>query len=231
MERTRPKIIIADDHILVAEACKKLLEAEYDIVAIVGDGRALLRVASIVKPQLIVLDVTLPLLNGLDAGQQIKQMQPSVKLVFLTMSQDADMAAEAFRRGASAYLLKTRAASELTVAVREVLKGRSYLSPAIASDTVDFLLRQGKVLVEEGDRLTERQREILKLLAEGKSMQEIASVLNLTPHAVAFHKYRIMEALRVNTDAELIRYAMLASWWRKRGDAAGIAVIKPRSPT
>ena len=191
----RPRIIIADDHTLVAEACKKLLEAEYDVVATVGDGRALVRAASILKPQLIVIDVAMPLLNGLDAGQQIKQMLPSVKLVFLTMSQDADMAAEAFRRGASGYLLKTCAASELTVAVREVLKGRSYLSPAIASDTVDFLLRQGKVLVEEGDRLTERQREVLQLLAEGKSMKEIASVLNLTPRTVAFHKYRIMEAL------------------------------------
>jgi DNA-binding NarL/FixJ family response regulator len=206
MERNRPKIIIADDHTLVAEACKKLLDAEYDVVATVGDGRALVRAASTLKPQLIVVDVAMPLLNGLDAGQQIKQMLPSVKLVYLTMSQDADMAAEAFRRGASAYLLKTCAASELTVAVREVLKGRSYLSPAIASDTVDFLLRQGKVLVEEGDRLTERQREVLQLLAEGKSMKEIASVLNLTPRTVAFHKYRIMEALHVHTNAELVRY-------------------------
>jgi DNA-binding NarL/FixJ family response regulator len=215
MERNRPKIIIADDHTLVAEACKKLLEAEYDVVATVGDGRALVRLASILKPQLIVIDVAMPLLNGLDAGQQIKQMLPSVKLVFLSMSQDADLAAEAFRRGASAYLLKTCAASELTVAVREVLKGRSYLSPVIASDTVDFLLRQGKVLVEEGDqfpdpwgRLTERQREVLQLLAEGKSLKEIASVLNLTPRTVAFHKYRIMEALHVHTNAELVRYAI-----------------------
>jgi DNA-binding NarL/FixJ family response regulator len=223
METTRPKIIIADDHSLVAEACKKLLEAEYDVVATVGDGRALVRAASTLKPQLIIVDVAMPLLNGLDAGQQIKQMLPSVKLVYLTMSQDADMAAEAFRRGASAYLLKTCAASELTVAVREVLKGRSYLSPAIVSDislaiasdispaiashTVDFLLRQGKVLVEEGDRLTERQREVLQLLAEGKSMKEIASVLNLTPRTVAFLKYRIMEALHVHTNAELVRYA------------------------
>ena len=208
MERNRPKIIIADDHTLVAEACKKLLESDYDVVATVGDGRALVRVASTLKPHLVVVDVAMPLLNGLDAGQQIKQLLPSVKLVFLTMSQDADMAAEAFRRGASAYLLKTCAASELTVAVREVLKGRSYLSPAVAKDTVDFLLRQGKVLVEEGERLTERQREVLQLLAEGKSMKEIASVLNLTPRTVAFHKYRIMEVLNVHSNAELVRYAI-----------------------
>jgi DNA-binding NarL/FixJ family response regulator len=182
MERNRPKIIIADNRPLVAEGCKKLLEAEYDVVATVGDGRALVHAASTLRPQLVVLEVVLPLLNGLDAGQQIKQMQPSVKLVYLTMSQDADMAAEAFRRGASAYLLKSCAASELTVAVREVLKGRSYLSPAIASDTVDFLLRQGKVLVEEGDRLTERQREahkhrIMEVMSEDRATHRIAVAL------------------------------------------------------
>ncbi len=208
MERNRPKIVIADDHMLVAEACKKLLEAEYDVVATVGDGRALVRIASTLRPQLIVVDVAMPLLNGLDAGQQLKQLQPSIKLVYLTMNQDADLAAEAFRRGASAYLLKTCAASELTVAVREVLKGRSYLSPSIARDTVDFLLRQGKVLVEEGERLTERQREVLQLLAEGKSMKEVASVLNLTPRTVAFHKYRIMEVLGVKSNAALVQYAV-----------------------
>ena len=200
--------MIADDHTLVAEACKKLLDADYDVVATVGDGRALVRVASTLRPQLIIIDVAMPLLNGLDAGQQLKQLQPSLKLVYLTMSQDADLAAEAFRRGASAYLLKTCAASELTVAVREVLKGRSYLSPAIARDTVDFLLRQGKVLVEEGERLTERQREVLQLLAEGKSMKEVASVLNLTPRTVAFHKYRIMEVLGVKSNAALVQYAV-----------------------
>jgi DNA-binding NarL/FixJ family response regulator len=208
MERNRPKIMIADDHTLVAEACKKLLEADYEVVSTVGDGRALVRVASTLRPQLIIVDVAMPLLNGLDAGQQLKQLIPSIKLVYLTMTQDTDLAAEAFRRGASAYLLKTCAASELVVAVREVLKGRSYLSPAIARDTVDFLLRQGKVLVEEGERLTERQREVLQLLAEGKSMKEVASVLNLTPRTVAFHKYRIMEVLGVKSNAALVQYAV-----------------------
>lgn len=208
MERNRPKIMIADDHTLVAEACKKLLEADYEVVSTVGDGRALVRVGSTLRPQLIIVDVAMPLLNGLDAGQQLKQLIPSIKLVYLTMTQDTDLAAEAFRRGASAYLLKTCAASELIVAVREVLKGRSYLSPAIARDTVDFLLRQGKVLVEEGERLTERQREVLQLLAEGKSMKEVASVLNLTPRTVAFHKYRIMEVLGVKSNAALVQYAV-----------------------
>jgi DNA-binding NarL/FixJ family response regulator len=208
MERSRPKVMIADDHTLVAEACKKLLEAEYEVVATVSDGRALVRIAATLKPQVIIVDVGMPLLNGLDAGQQIKQLLRSVKLVFLTMNPDADLAAEAFRRGASAYLLKTCAASELTVAVREVLKGKSYLSPSIAKDTVDFLLRQDKALIEEGHRLTERQREVLQLLAEGKSMKEVASVLNLTIRTVAFHKYRIMEVLHAKSNAELVQYAI-----------------------
>ena len=208
MERNRPKIIIADDHTLVAEACKKLLEAEYDVVATVGDGRALIRIATTLKPHVIIIDVGMPLLNGLDAGQQAKEILRSVKLVYLTMNHDADLAAEAFRRGASAYLLKTCAASELTVAVREVLKGKSYLSASIAKDTVDFLLRQGKQLVEEGQRLTERQREVLQLLAEGKSMKEVANVLSLTTRTVAFHKYRIMEVLNAKSNAELVQYAI-----------------------
>jgi DNA-binding NarL/FixJ family response regulator len=192
----------------VAEACKKLLESDYEIVATVGDGRSLVRAAAELRPQLIIVDVSMPLLNGLDAGQQIKDLIPSVKLVYLTMNHDADLAAEAFRRGASGYLLKTCAASELAIAVREVLRGKSYLSPMIAKDTVDFLLRQDKALVEEGQRLTERQREVLQLLAEGKCMKEVASVLNVTTRTVAFHKYRIMEVLNVKSNAELVQYAI-----------------------
>lgn len=206
--RNLPRIIIADDHTLVAEACKKLLESDYEIVATVGDGRSLVRAAAELRPQLIIVDVSMPLLNGLDAGQQVKELIPSVKLVYLTMNHDADLAAEAFRRGASGYLLKTCAASELAIAVREVLRGKSYLSPMIAKDTVDFLLRQDKVLVEESQRLTERQREVLQLLAEGKCMKEVAGVLNVTTRTVAFHKYRIMEVLNVKSNAELVQYAI-----------------------
>jgi DNA-binding NarL/FixJ family response regulator len=206
--RNLPRILIADDHTLVAEACKKLLESDYEIVATVGDGRSLVRAAAQLRPQLIIVDVSMPLLNGLDAGQQIKELIPSVKLVYLTMNHDADLAAEAFRRGASGYLLKTCAASELAIAVREVLRGKSYLSPMIAKDTVDFLLRQDKALVEEGQRLTERQREVLQLLVEGKCMKEVAGVLNVTTRTVAFHKYRIMEVLNVKSNSELVQYAI-----------------------
>ncbi|PYU18292.1 MAG: DNA-binding response regulator [Acidobacteria bacterium] len=208
MQRNHPRILIADDHTLVAEACKKLLDAEYDVVGTVSDGRALVRVAAELRPHLIIIDVAMPVLNGLDAGQQIKELLPSVKLVYLTMNHDADLAAEAFRRGASGYLLKTCAASELVIAVREVLRGKSYLSPMIAKDTVDFLLRQDKRLVEEAARLTVRQREVLQLLAEGKCMKEVAGVLNLTTRTVAFHKYRIMEVLNAKSNAELVQYAI-----------------------
>jgi DNA-binding NarL/FixJ family response regulator len=208
MLRNVPRIIIADDHTLVAEACKKLLESEYEIVATVSDGRALVRAAVALRPHLIIVDVAMPLLNGLDAGQQVKESLPSVKLVFLTMNHDADLAAEAFRRGGSGFLLKTCAASELAIAVREVLRGRSYLSPMIAKDTVDFLLRQDKKLIDESDRLTERQREVLQLLAEGKCMKEVAGVLNITTRTVAFHKYRIMEVLNAKSGAELVQYAI-----------------------
>lgn len=207
-KRNVPRILIADDHTLVAEACKKLLDSEYEVVSTVGDGRSLVRACAELKPHLVIVDVSMPILNGLDAAQQVKEMLPSIKVVFLTMNHDADLAAEAFRRGASGYLLKTCAASELVIAVREVLRGRSYLSPMIAKDTVDFLLRQDKQLIEEGQRLTERQREVLQLLAEGKCMKEVASLLNLTPRTVAFHKYRIMEVLHARNNAELIQYAI-----------------------
>jgi len=208
MRRNLPKIVIEDDHTLVAEACRKLLESEYEVVATVSDGRALVRAVAELRPHLVILDVSMPLLNGLDAGQQAKDLLPSVKLIFLTMNHDADLAAEAFRRGASGYLVKTCAASELTIAVRKVLRRKSYLSPMIAKDTVDFLIRQDKKLIDETERLTERQREVLQLLAEGKCMKEVGAVLNLTTRTVAFHKYRIMEVLNIRTNAELVQYAI-----------------------
>jgi DNA-binding NarL/FixJ family response regulator len=208
MQINRPRIVIADDHIFMADACKKLLEPKYDVVATVGDGRALVRIAATLKPQVIIIDIGMPLLNGLDAGHQVKQLLPSVKLVFLTINTDPVLAAEAFRRGASAYLLKTCAASELIAAVREVLKGMSYLSPAIAKETVDLLLRKDKEFIEEGDRLSERQREVLQLLAEGKSMKEVAYELNVAADTVAKQKYRIMKTLNFKNTVELVQYAI-----------------------
>ena len=208
MQSNRPHIVIADDHTFMADACKKLLEPKYDVVATVGDGRALVRIAATLKPQVIIIDIGMPLLNGLDAGYQVKQLLPSVKLVFLTMNTDPVLAAEAFRRGASGYLLKTCAASELIAAVREVLKGISYLSSAIAKETVDLLLRNDKEFIEKEDRLSERQREVLQLLAEGKSMKEVAYELNVAADTVAKQKYRIMKTLNVKNTAELVQYAI-----------------------
>jgi DNA-binding NarL/FixJ family response regulator len=208
MSTHRSRILIADDHTLVADLCKKLLETEFDVVGTVGDGRALLRSAADLKPDVIVVDIAMPILNGLDAGQQVKEMLPAVKLVYLTMNPDPEVAAEAFRRGASGYLLKTCAADEMVIAVRKVLRGMSYLSPQLSKETIRYLRNQSKMLLEEQERLTDRQREVLQLLAEGKVMKEVAGVLNLTTRTVAFHKYRIMEILGATSNAELVRYAV-----------------------
>ena len=208
METNRPTVMIADDHTLVADACKKLLEPEFDVVATVGDGRALVKIASTLRPQVVIVDIAMPLLNGLDAGYQVKQLLDSVKLGFLTMNTDPGLAAEAFRRGASGYLLKTSSTSELIVAIREVLKGKSYLSPAIAKETVDFLLHQDKESLEEEELLTERQREVLQLLTEGNSMKQVACVLNVSTSTVAFHKIRIKEILHAGNDADLVQHAI-----------------------
>lgn len=167
MARNRSRILIADDHTLVAELCKTLLDSEFDVVGIVSNGQELMRTARELKPDLIIVDVAMPVLNGLDAGQQVKAALPEVKLVYLTMNPDPELAAEAFRRGARGYLLKTCAASELVTAVRYVLRGNSYLSPTLSRDTVRYLRHQRDKIVEEEKRLTDRQREVLQLLAEG----------------------------------------------------------------
>jgi DNA-binding NarL/FixJ family response regulator len=205
---SRSRILIADDHNLVAELCKRLLETEFDVVGVVFDGRDLVRAAGELRPDVIVLDIAMPVLNGLDAGRQIKELLPAVKLVYLTMNPDVEVAAEAFRCGAHGYLLKTCAASELVLGVREVLRGKSYMSPALSRDTVNFLRRQGKNLIQEDYRLTERQREVLQLLAEGKVMREVADILSVSTSTVAFHKYRMMEVLGAKSNAELVRYAI-----------------------
>ena len=205
--RHRARLLIADDHTLLAEACKNLLEPEFDVVGIVDNGRALLQLVSELKPEIVILDIAMPQLNGLDAGKQIKHLLPATKLVFLTMNMSPEVAAEAFRRGASAYVVKSSAASELVRAIRRALRSESYLSPDITKETVDFLLRSGTSQSLE-KRLTPRQNEILHLLAEGMSMKEIAAVLNLKPGTVAFHKYKMMETLGLKSNAELLQYAI-----------------------
>ena len=201
-----PRVLLADDHAMLLGAFEKLLTGECDVVGQVSDGRALVAAAEQLKPDLVILDISMPLLNGLDAGRQIKQKLRNVKLIFLTMNEDADLAAEAFRAGASAYLLKRSAASELLTAIREVMQGRSYVTPLVTEGLVGSLINADNR--EAGNELTPRQREVLQLLAEGHSMKEIAGLLNVTPRTVAFHKYRMMEQLKVRSTAELIQYAV-----------------------
>jgi len=204
----RSRILIADDHNLIAELCKKLLEPAFEVVGVVADGRALVRAARELKPDVIIVDVAMPILNGLDAGRQVKEALPLVKLVYLTMNPDPEIAAEAFARGASGYLLKTCASSEIVLAVREVLEGKTYLSRTLSRNDIDCLRWQQKELIDKSERLTDRQREVLQLLAEGKVMKEIGGILKMTTRTVAYHKYRIMEVLGAKTNAELVKYAV-----------------------
>jgi DNA-binding NarL/FixJ family response regulator len=203
----RSRILIADDHTLIADLCKGLLQAEFEIVGTVSDGRGMVRVATQLKPDVIIVDIAMPLLNGLDAGIQVKAALPAVKLIYLTMNNDPELALEAFNRGAAGYLLKTCAVSDMVTAVRDVLRGQTYLSPSLKKEVTRLRWEQKKVVKEE-ERLTERQREVLQLLAEGKVMKEVADVLHMTTRTVGWHKYRIMEVLGTKNNADLVKYAM-----------------------
>jgi DNA-binding NarL/FixJ family response regulator len=202
----RPRILMADDHLLLLEAFKALLEPEFEMVGTVTDGRTLLEACARLHPDVVLLDIAMPLLNGIDAGRQLKAEHRSVKLIYLTMNPDPELASAALRLGASGYLLKSSAAQELKQAIQEALRGRSYITPLIARDVVGALIEQRAPRQE----LTMRQREVLQLLAEGKSMKEVAAILDLTPRTVAFHKYRMMEQLRLKTSAELVTFAVKA---------------------
>ena len=205
---SRPsRILIADDHKLMAEVCQKILQPEFDVVGTVGNGRELLHIAVKLRPDVVLLDIGMPVLNGLDAGKQLKALLPAVKLVYLTMVTDPEVALEAFDRGASGFLLKTCVADEVVSAVREALRGNTFLSPDLKEKVTRLRRRQEKI-VGEGNRLTERQREVLQLLAEGKVMKEIGDILDVSTKTVAFHKYRIMEVLGAKNNAELVRYAI-----------------------
>ena len=201
---SRPRILMADDHLMLLEAFKALLEPDFEVVGTVTDGRTLFEYISRLHPDVVLLDVAMPLLNGLDAGRQLKAQRRSVKLIYLTMNPDADLASEALRLGASGYVLKSSAAQELKQAIQEALRGRSYITPLITRDVVGSLIERRP----RHHELTARQREVLQLLAEGKSMKEVAAILDLTPRTVAFHKYRMMEQLRLKSSAELVRFAV-----------------------
>lgn len=203
----RPRVLLADDHRLVREAFARLLEPDCDVVGAVADGRALLDAAAELRPDVVVLDIAMPLLNGLDAGRHLKRVVPDVKLIFLTVSEDPDVTAEAFRAGASGYLLKNSTASELFKSIQEVSQGRSYVTPLAAQGLVGSLLRDPGP-ARGAEHLTERQREVLQLLAEGRTMKEIAHILRISPRTVAFHKYCMMGGLGIKSSAGLVQFAV-----------------------
>jgi DNA-binding NarL/FixJ family response regulator len=204
MQRTR--VILADDHKLILDALKNLIEPEFQVVGTFGDGHALVEGAPELKPHVIVLDVGMPTMNGISAGQRLRQSLPNVKLIYLTMNQDPDLAAEAFRLGAKGYLLKSSAGSELVDAIHTVVRGGSYVTPLMTEDVLGSFVNHFKNL-KSTSHLTLRQKEVLQLLAEGRSMKEAAYILNVSPRTVAFHKYTMMEHLHIKTSAELVQYA------------------------
>ena len=200
------RILLADDHTLLVEAIKGLLEPEFEVAGVFPDGRALIDAVCDLNPDLVVMDISMPMLNGLDAGRRLKQMRPAVKLIYLTMNDDPDLAAEAFRLGASGYVLKTCASSELVGAIREVLRGRCYVTPLVTKGMVGSFI-QNAMRKKHPHELTLRQREVLQLLAEGRPMKEVAFMLSITARTVAFHKYTMMEQLHIKSTAELVHYA------------------------
>jgi DNA-binding NarL/FixJ family response regulator len=206
----RPRIILADDHTLVLDALKNLIEPEFEVVGTFNDGQALVEAAPELNPTVVVLDIGMPTMNGLNAGQRLKQMMPMVKLVYLTMNHDPDVAGEAFRLGASAFVLKNSAATELLQAIRKVVRGGYYVTPLMTKGMDGSVVQYFKQRKTKYP-LTLRQKEVLQLLAEGRSMKEVAFVLNVSPRTVAFHKYTMMEHLQIRSNAELIEYALRSS--------------------
>jgi DNA-binding NarL/FixJ family response regulator len=203
----RTTILLADDHTMFSAALQKLLEPEYEVLGRVEDGRSLVKTAVDLKPDLVLIDVGMPLLNGLDAGRELKRLTPRVKIIFLTMNPDPVLANEALRIGASGYLLKNSEWEELLRAVQNALRGLTYVTPQIRRAMEEMFIRDPRSLSQQKE-LGERQREVLQMLAEGHSMKEIAYILNISHRTVRYHKYRIMEDLGLKNNAELVQYAV-----------------------
>lgn len=205
---TRPRVLLADDHTLVLEGFKRLLEPEFDLVGTVEDGRALLEAAATLKPDVVLLDVSMPLLNGIDAARSLKEAQPRIKVLFVTMHADPAYVTKAFQAGAEGYLLKRSAGTELIHAVQVVLSGRHYITPLVTTEVAQALTRAAAYPSSSDRDLTPRQREVLQLVAEGRTMKEIAAVLKLSVKTVEHHKAQLMDLLDLHTTAELTRYAI-----------------------
>ena len=207
LSNTRPRILLADDHSILLEAFKRLLEPDYEVVGMVSDGRTLVKEALRLHPDAIVADISMPQLNGLDACERLTEQLPDTRLVFLTVNEDPDVAAEAIRRGAAGYLLKKSAASELFTALRRILEGHYYITPLVLKEPAAVFIARARRSEKEHE-LSLRQREVLQLLAEGRSMKEAADILKVSPRTIAFHKYTMMEQLGFKTGAELVQYAV-----------------------
>jgi DNA-binding NarL/FixJ family response regulator len=204
----RTRLLLADDHTLLLEGIRLMLEPEFDLIGCVGDGQALLTSARTLRPDVILLDISMPLLNGIDAAHQLRKILPSAKLIFLTMHGDREYVAEAFRAGAAGYLLKRAAASELLTAIREVLKGNYYVSPLVARNALELLVGAARPAGQFADALTPRRREVLQLVAEGRSRKEIAGILSISVKTVEFHKAELTQELNLRTVADFTRYAI-----------------------
>ena len=204
----RPRILLADDHRIVSEGLRSLLEPEFELIGIVEDGRALLDAAEKLRPDVIVVDISMPLLNGIEAVRQIKKKNKDVKVIFLTMHPDVTYAVSALEAGALGYVLKHSAPSELTTAVRSALKGKIYVTPILSGENMLSPKKGSVERREKTSHLTRRQREVLQLLAEGYSAKEIASILNISTRTVEYHKYQMMQDVGMKTVADLIRYAI-----------------------
>jgi DNA-binding NarL/FixJ family response regulator len=204
----RPRLLLADDHTLMLDGIRMLLEPEFELVGCVEDGQMLLTAALESKTDVILLDISMPVLNGIDAAHQLRKTLPSAKIIFVTMHADADFVTEAFRAGAAGYLLKRSAASELLTAIREVLKGNHYVSPLVTRNALDLFIASSKPGGKLGDRLTARQREVLQLVAEGRSRKEIGAALNISVKTVEFHKASLMRELNLKTVADFTMYAI-----------------------
>lgn len=200
------RVILADDHTLVLEAFHILLASDVDVVATAVNGHELIRAVKQHKPDVVVTDISMPILNGIDACSKLLKILPDLKIIFLTVSDDPDLVAEVIRNGAKGYLLKTSASTELLQAIKAVAAGSTYITPLVTERMIGSLIQGGRRDVS--DKLTVRQREILQLLAEGNTMKQTARILSVTPRTVAFHKYRIMENLGIDNNSQLVRYAM-----------------------
>ena len=202
------RVLLADDHAIVLEGLRHILEPEFEIVGEVADGRSLVDVALMFRPEIIITAISLPLLNGIEAAREIRKINRKVKIIFLTMHADPSYAVEALDAGGSAYILKSAAVAEILVAIREVLNGRVYVSPSINKEVLRVQMERTGRRDEAQTGLTPRQREVLRLLAEGKSLKEVAAALKISVKTVEFHKYRIMNQLGIRTNAEMTKYAV-----------------------